>query len=84
MSRGVRRHSGNYAAVVLLLFGAAIGLDWLLIRLGFAPIAGCALRPFLYLVMGLAAGTWMMTAGASCSACSPPRDRPEPPCSSRA
>lgn len=63
MSRAVRRHSGNYAAVVLLVFAAAIGLDWGLIRFGYAPLAGCAIRPFLYLVMGLTVGTWMMTAG---------------------
>ena len=63
MSRGVRRHSGNYATVVLLVFGAALGLDWLLVQLGLPPIAGCTLRPFLHLVMGFTVGTWMMTVG---------------------
>lgn len=63
MSRPVRRHSGNYAAVMVLVFGIALGLDALLVWLGLPPLAGCTLRPFLYLVMGLTVGTWMMTAG---------------------
>lgn len=63
MSRAVRRHSGNYAAIMLLVFGAALGLDWLLVRFGYSPIVGCMLRPWLYLIMGFTVGTWMMTIG---------------------
>lgn len=63
MSRAVRRHSGNYAAVVLLVFVTALGLDWLLIQVGWPPIAGCMVRPVLHLLLGLTVGTWMITAG---------------------
>lgn len=73
MSHAIRRHSGNYAAIVLLVFAAALGLDWLLVRFGMPPVVGCTLRPFLYLVMGLTVGTWMMTIGVILSLFAPSR-----------
>jgi len=63
MSSAIRRHTGNYAAILLLLFLAAVGLDWLLVHFGWRPIAGCLLRPFLQLVLGLGIAIWMMSVG---------------------